>query len=174
MTSQASELLTKLWGALLAVGFAASSSACKPRDPDAGGLLSSDEPAPASAEVAKGGDWLVSCQPAGDDVEATVYQIAVAGAVSESDESQDVLVSVEKSNKGQIQVVAENEAGHGALSPSGSVFVGFSSGVLTAELASGTARATHAGVLTLSKDQAASGLNVTCAVERQPVTGSQG
>lgn len=140
--------------------------ACKPRDPDAGGLLS-DEPAAEEeikVEIAKGGDWIIACKPADADGGSWTYDLAIEGAVS-NDEAQSLLVSVSKSQNGKTQNLVTKELGHGAVSAAGPLFVGFASGVLTGDPGATEGNVAHNGVLTLVKD-AAEGVKVVCRVAK--------
>jgi hypothetical protein len=143
-------------------------AACKPRNPDEGGLLQSDDEltAPVQSEVKPGGDFHLSCQPADGDPDHATYTFEVTGAVSEQDESQDVLVTVAKSESGgKPSVLGSKLEGHGAISVSGPVFVGFPLGVLTADPAP-RGQSAHPGVLTLAGDPKADGLKVSCLVQK--------
>src|SRR5436305_96797 len=132
-----------------------AATACKPRNPDEGGLLSADEeqPTPVQATVAAGGEFHLTCQPADPDSDKSTYDLEVTGAVNEHDESQDVLVSVLKTKAGAKDVLADKVAGRGAVSVHGPVFVGFPLGVLTADPQADGKAGPHAGVLTLANDR---------------------
>ena len=154
---------------LVLVAALAAVFACKPRNPDEGGLLSDDAgKAPVQTSVAPGGQFHLHCQPADEAADATTYDVDVAGAVDEKDESQDVLVSVARTAHGATDVLADKLEGRGALSVQGPVFVGFPMGVLTADPQAGGKPGAHMGVLTLANDLSASGLKVSCAVEKRP------
>lgn len=146
--------------------------ACKTRDPNAGGLLDDDETTPTLGLIdppASGnGQWTVTCveQDGGaEDGPAASYRFAVLGAVDERDETQAISVSVEKlggaAGGARARTLADSEPGRGALSIGGPLFLGFASGVLTAE-PSGDGR--HIGVTTLQRDDEAQALSVTCVV----------
>ncbi len=141
------------------------SGGCKARNPDAAGLMS-EPSASTGQEVAKGGDWTLSCVGAEGDANKSTYMLQVQGAVSPTDEGQDILVSANKTNDGHTESLADHEQGHGALSATGSLFLGFFSGVLTANPQAGILPATHSGVLTLAKDPNVEGLKVRCQLTK--------
>lgn len=141
--------------------------ACKPRDPEAGGLLSEDTPADdGKVHIAKGGDYHVECAPAEADLPlgSPTYLLEVEGAANAGDEAQELLVTVKKSWSGRQDVVASKELGHGAVSEGGPLFVGFTSGVLTGDVSNGQKANAYTGILTLAGD--VEGLKVTCQVLR--------
>jgi hypothetical protein len=139
--------------------------ACKPRDPDAAGLL--DDPTPdTKVQIAKGGDWDIFCSPLeGAGAGLPTYLLEVEGAVNAGDEAQELLVTVKKSWSGRQDVLANKELGHGAVSAQGPLFVGFTSGVLTADPTPADGKTLHTGVLTLAGDQA-EGLKVSCTATK--------
>ncbi len=151
---------------LVCLLLACSTFACKTRDPDAGGLLS-DEPdaADAKVQIAKGGDWNVACSPVEAESTAASYDLAVEGAVNAGDEAQELLVTVAKSQGGKAENIVTKELGHGAVSETGPLFVGFTSGVLTADATTVSGKTTYVGVLTLAKDNT-EGLKVSCSVSK--------
>ena len=141
------------------------SGGCKARNPDAAGLMS-EPSASTGPEVAKGGDWTLNCVSAEGDANKATYLLQVQGAVSPTDEGQDILVSASKTNDGHTESLADHEQGHGALSATGSLFLGFFSGVLTANPQAGILPATHSGVQTLAKDPIVEGLKVHCQLTK--------
>src|SRR5262249_41445441 len=105
----------------LALGIAISTlvvAGCKPRNPEEGGLLSpgtgqedqtGQRAAALQSDVNPGGNFQISCRPDGDGGEQVTYELGVAGAVNEQDESQDILVTLAKTPKGGTRtVVAKN------------------------------------------------------------------
>ncbi len=151
---------------LVCLLLACSAFACKTRDPDAGGLLSDDaDDAATKVQIAKGGDWNVACTPAEAESTAASYDLAVEGAVNGGDEAQELLVSVAKSQGGKAEHVVTKELGHGAVSDTGPLFVGFTSGVLTADATTVSGKTAYVGVLTLTTDNT-EGLKVSCSVSR--------
>lgn len=163
---------------LVLVAGVAASWACRTRDPEAAGLLDA-EPDPAGEEadaaalpeggtpqetVAPEGSWRLSCSPA--DAGKKVYVLTVQGAARPDDESQPLRVSLGIDQGQGPQVLGHNEMGRGAVDPRGPVFVGFESGVLTAEYNARPGGVSHQGVITLSKDKDADALSVLCTVER--------
>ena len=152
---------------LLLLGPLLSIPGCKARNPDAAGLMS-EPSAYTGPEVAKGGSWSLNCTGAEADGNKAVYALQVQGALSPTDEGQDILVSASKTLDGKSETLAEHEQGHGALSAGGPLFLGFFSGVLTANLQAGMAPATHSGVLTLVKDPNVEGLKVHCQLLKVP------
>jgi len=153
--------------ALLLLGPLLSNAGCKARNPDAAGLMS-EPSAYTGPEVAKGGSWSLNCTSAEGDGNKATYALQVQGAVSPTDEGQDILVSASKTLDGKSEALAEHEQGHGAISANGPLFLGFFSGVLTANPQAGIAPATHSGVLTLAKDPNVEGLKVRCQLLKVP------
>lgn len=148
--------------------------ACKPRDPDSGGLFAADaENDEVRVPIAKGGDWNVHCQSTETDSGLRSYEFRVEGAVNNGDEAQELLVSVSKTQDGKTQDLVVKNLGHGAVSEAGPLFVGFTSGVLTADAATVDGKVVYTGVLTLTPDHT-EGLKVQCSVERAKQTASEG
>ena len=131
------------------------------------------ETAPSVSDL---GNWTVVCQSVESGNVPAIYTITVQGAVSETNEGQDILVNVSRTIANKTESLSTNERGHGALSERGQSFVGFSSGVLTAMYQSGAAGRRHAGVLTLSNTANVEGLRVACDIAKIAVktTGSRG
>lgn len=156
-------MLRSLFALIAVLAFA---SACKQRDPEAAGLVSegtatqdlalSDTPAAAGA-------YTIKCRTDEPEVAQDLIIIAVRGAVSQTDEAQPLAVSVvrQRGNGAQSDKLADGEQGRGAVRPTGPLYVGFPSGVLTAEYA---APGPHVGLLTLAADPAVNGLPVSCMV----------
>jgi hypothetical protein len=151
--------------ALLPVLILLAAVACKPRDPDAGGLLSDESTTDTKVQIARGGDWHVACRPTEADGDAAQYDLAVEGAVNAGDEAQELLVSVTKAQGGKAQSLVTKELGHGVVSDAGPLFVGFTSGVLTGDPSTVSGKPVYTGVLTLATD-GTEGLKVTCTVAR--------
>jgi len=162
-------LQPRLWIKIVAVIVMLASGACKTRDPEAAGVLSYQPSTLEDSQEAFGTINIV-CTPApgveGDPM-AVRYLFTIAGAVSDTDEGQPVLVTVEREmlDNGFREPLSSYEAGRGAVSKSGSIFLGFPSGVLTANYgAASMGSSTHGGVMTLSTDASATALSVNCTV----------
>jgi hypothetical protein len=163
---------------LVLVAGVTASWACRTRDPDAAGLLDAEpDPAGEGVEAASApeggspqetlapeGNWRLSCSPA--DAGKKTYVLTVRGAARPDDESQPLRVSLGLDQGQGSQTLGQNEMGRGAVDPRGPIFVGFESGVLTAEFNAGLESGSHQGVITLSKDKDADALSVVCKVER--------
>ena len=144
-------------------------SGCKQRHPDDAGLLDADPNDETPTLVVPSGPrqqglWTINCapEPLDSDVERSSvrYRFDVQGATDPTDEAQELVVSAYRLDGGS-SVLALSEIGRGTVSVEGPIFVGFASGVLTAEkIADGS----FAGVTTLSKDAQASALAVGCRV----------
>lgn len=134
-----------------------------------------DDPETAPS-VSEAGKWTIVCQSAESANDPVTYTISVQGAVSETNEGQDVLVSVSRNIGKKSDSLSTNERGHGALSERGQSFLGFSSGVLTAMYQPTVSGRPHSGVLTLSNTANVEGLRVTCDIAKvaPKVTGSRG
>ncbi|MCX6105758.1 MAG: hypothetical protein NTY08_08025 [Proteobacteria bacterium] len=134
-----------------------------------------DDPETAPS-VSDAGNWTVVCQSAESVNDPATYTITVQGAVSETNEGQDVLVSVSRTVGKKSESLSTNERGHGALSERGQSFLGFSSGVLTAMYQPAASGRPHSGVLTLSNTANVEGLRVSCDIAKvaAKVTGSRG
>ena len=147
-------------------------AACKERDPEAAGLLSDGTPAaaasePGPADLPAGGAFTITCRPQDPELARDVFVLGVRGAVKADDEAQPVAVTVERRRANaaqQTDKLADGEPGRGAVRPKGAVFVGFVSGVLTAEYAGVAGNNTHTGLLTLAADPAVNGMPVGCTV----------
>jgi hypothetical protein len=151
--------------ATLIISMLIAVAGCKTRDPDASGLLDDDSAATSEPDAdapAPGGDWTITCNPAEPDPDIKAYTLNVSGATT-ADEAQFVRVSLRLTHSeaaaGQ-DVVADRVIGHGAIAENGPVFVGFPSGVLTADAP--TNGGLRAGVLTLVSGRNTAGLKVTC------------
>ena len=133
-----------------------------------------DDPETAPS-VSEAGNWTAVCQSVESANDPAIYTISVQGAVSETNEGQDVLVSVSRTVANKSESLSTNERGHGALSERGQSFLGFSSGVLTALYQPGAAGRPHTGVLTLSNTANVEGLRVACNIAKAPAktTGSR-
>ena len=159
---------------LAVIVFVSSLSACKQRDPDAAGLLSNgtqvvdDVPAGAPSDGTPApGSFTVTCRPQDPQIQQDLFIVAVRGAVSPDDEAQPVVVSVERRRANAAQQadrLAADESGRGVVRPKGAVFIGFQSGVLTADYAGQASANTHTGLLTLAADPSVNGMPVGCRV----------
>lgn len=145
-------------------------NACKQRDPEAAGLLSDGTQSltlaePSAEAPGAGGAFTITCHPVDAETAAKTYILDVRGAVSDSDETQSLTVSVTRkddASSAPATIVAPLESGRGVVRLKGSIFIGFAAGVLTADVAPGSAVGTHTGLLTLSNDQGANGMAVAC------------
>jgi len=143
-------------------------AACKTRDPDRAGLLDEEdgevEGTPTGLQLADqpatGGAWDIDCKTASGGER---FHVEVDGAVSATDEAQPLVVSITRFVGDEQHAVVTGDRGRGAASEGGPLFIGFQSGVLTAERGAGGALA---GVLTLSRDQKARALDVTCTLAK--------
>lgn len=170
--------------ALIVLGILGAAS-CRTRDPLAAGLLDADPPGGPAGEsdrqtpteemqpatIAPNGDWRVQCRPADSAAGGErTYLLSIKGAVRPDDELQPLLVSLSLDRAGSVLPLGENQKGRGAIDPQGAIFVGFESGVLTADKISQSTTPAYQGVITLANDQDADALAVFCRAE--PVTGS--
>jgi hypothetical protein len=151
--------------ALIIIGLCAVG--CRTRDPDAAGLLSDGAEevvaAPGAAVSPAPGAYAISCHAQDPEITPDTFAFSVRGAVSPSDESQPLVVSVDRFAGKKRRAVAYELPGRGFVKPQGNLFVGFGNGALTADLA-GDGVATHTGLLTLTDDPGIESLAVDCRV----------
>jgi hypothetical protein len=124
----------KIFIALLAVTL----GACKARQHDEAGLLSSDTEKANEETLALGGNYSLLCIP--DNKVSTdaseSFLVTVKGAENPKDESQPILVTIDVARSGQEDRLFTDVKGRGAIAKDRSIFLGFETGVLTAELSS--------------------------------------
>jgi len=133
--------------------FAISLASCKARQYDEAGLFSSKNEIPLHEGLASGGNYSLFCIP--DNKASTdpseSFLISVKGAENPKDESQPILVSIDVARSGQQERLFVDVKGRGAIVKDSSIFLGFETGVLTAELLAGEpGLETFVGVLSIA------------------------
>jgi hypothetical protein len=111
-------------------------TACKARQPDEAGLFSSGDDNPNDEMVALGGNYSLLCLPdnkASTDASES-FLVTVKGAENPQDEAQPILVTVDVARSGKEDRLFTDVKGRGAIVKNRSIFLGFETGVLTADL----------------------------------------
>jgi hypothetical protein len=162
-------LITRPDAALTLLFCGALVASCKTREPEQNGLLSEEvEQNPADETVADGGEFAVRCGPADDadnpgaDTAGDTWLLQVKGAVSTSDESQPLIVDLDLLTAeagGKAQRLHAGQKGRGIIDLQKSLFIGFESGVLTADADTGGAGG-FTGVLSVASR--VDGIQVRC------------
>ena len=142
-----------------------SLGACKARQHDEDGLLSAEGDNANEESIALGGNYSLLCIP--DNKTSTEasesFLVTVKGAENPKDEAQPILVTIDVARSGQEDRLFTDVRGRGAIAKDRSIFLGFETGVLTAELSSVQAGSeTFNGVISIASFT--DGAQVQCQV----------
>ncbi len=121
---------------LLSIILTVALGACKARQHDEAGLLSFGSENSNEETVALGGNYSLLCIPdnkASTDASES-FLVTVKGAENPKDEAQPILVTIDVARSGQEDRLFTDSKGRGAIARDRSIFLGFETGVLTAEL----------------------------------------
>ena len=150
---------------LLLIMSLVSLGACKARQHDEAGLLTSGDENPNEETVALGGNYSLLCLPdnkASTDASES-FLVTVKGAENPKDEAQPILVTVDVARSGKEDRLFTDVKGRGAIVKDRSIFLGFETGVLTAELsATEPGGETFTGVISIASFT--DGAQVKCQV----------
>jgi len=138
---------------------------CKARQHDEAGLLSSGEKDVNEETVALGGNYSLLCLPdnnASTDASES-FLVTVKGAENPQDEAQPILVTIDVARSGKEDRLFTDVKGRGAIVKDRSIFLGFETGVLTADLSAvEPGGETYTGVISIASFT--DGAQVKCQV----------